>query len=164
MDETWRSIAGFEGLYEVSDRGRVKSLCDKRGIRIRKLVPDKYGYLTVSLKKNGKYYCFKVHRLVAMAFIPNPLNHPQVNHMDENKKNNDASNLEWCTARYNNLYMDKYKCSNIPVRSLDESGAAHTYESIRMAAKETGTNETCISMVLHGRRKKAGGYKWEYLF
>jgi len=75
---------------------------------IRKPVKDKDGYLTVNLKKDGKYECAKIHRLVASAFVPNPNDFPQVNHRDENKQNNSAENLEWCTAKYNNTYNNKH--------------------------------------------------------
>ena len=110
MTEEWRSIEGYEGQYEVSSYGRVRSLdmyvksC-YGSYRLRKgkilspgIRPD--GYLVVSLK----YKMFRVHRLVAQAFIPNPDNLPQVNHKDEDKSNNRVDNLEWCDSKYNNNY------------------------------------------------------------
>ena len=104
--EEWRDIKGYEGKYQVSNLGRVKSLNYHRENReeILSNVPDKYGYLIVSLCKNGKELAFKIHRLVALHFIENPNNYPQINHKDENKQNNRADNLEWCTAKYNNNY------------------------------------------------------------
>ena len=165
MIEQWKPVKDFEGLYEVSNLGNVKSLCDKRGERLRKLVPDKNGYMTVCLKKEGRYYNKKVHRLVATAFLENSNNYPHVNHKDLDKANNVIENLEWCSAKYNNLYKDKYKCTNKAVRMLDENlNTLKVFESIRLAAKVTGTNETSISMVLHGKRKRAGGYIWEFQF
>lgn len=107
--EEWRSIQGYEGLYEVSSYGRVKSLerykSNNGGIQLLKekiLRPHntKKGYLTVQLRNKR----FTVHRLVAQAFIPNPDNLPQVNHKDEDKTNNNVTNLEWCTAKYNSNY------------------------------------------------------------
>ena len=107
--EEWRSIPGYEGLYEVSSYGRVKSLerykSNNGGIQLIKeriLKPNntKKGYLTVQIR-NKK---FKVHRLVALTFIPNPENLPQVNHKDEDKTNNNVDNLEWCDAKYNSNY------------------------------------------------------------
>ena len=110
MIEEWRPIEGYEGLYEVSSYGRVRSVdryvrCSYGSYRLHKgkvlspgIRPD--GYLVVSLK----YKMFRVHRLVAQAFIPNPDNLPQINHKDEDKSNNRVENLEWCTAKYNNNY------------------------------------------------------------
>ena len=108
MIEEWRPVVGYEGLYEVSNTGRVRSL-DRFYYRLHKgkvLSPakDRYGYLTVTLNYNGKSKTIKIHRLVAQAFIENPDNLPQVNNIDEDKSNNSVENLEWCTAKYNNKY------------------------------------------------------------
>lgn len=110
MAEEWRDVVGFEGYYQVSNLGRVKSLdrvkCD--GIRmigrIRKTHKDACGYELVQLRKDGIIKHYSVHRLVATAFIPNPCNLPQVNHKDENRSNNVVGNLEWCTQLYNQRY------------------------------------------------------------
>ena len=108
--EEWKAIAGYEGLYEVSNLGRIKSLSriDSRGYKrnekILKLNKDSGGYLKVSLYKNGKPKQYNVHRLVAIAFIPNPDNLPEVNHKDENRINNYVDNLEWCNRKYNCNY------------------------------------------------------------
>ena len=112
-EEIWRPVVGFEGLYEVSSYGRVKSLKrpyeNNGGIQWTKeriLSPgkDKDGYLQVNLHCNGKQHQRKIHRLVAQAFLPNPDNLPMVNHKDEDKTNNRVDNLEWCTAKYNSTY------------------------------------------------------------
>lgn len=110
MTEEWRSIEGYEGLYEVSSYGRVRSLDRyeinnlgyKRLLKGKILSPGikKDGYFIVSLKNKN----FRVHRLVAQAFIPNPEGLPQVNHKDEDKSNNNVDNLEWCDSKYNNNY------------------------------------------------------------
>lgn len=113
MIEEWREIEGYEGLYQVSNLGRVKSLFrvvirsnGKPNTVNEKIL--KYGmnrgYCAVVLCKNGKRKMYKVHRLVAMAFLSNPHNLPEVNHKDENKKNNCVDNLEWCTPKYNTNY------------------------------------------------------------
>lgn len=121
--EKWKDVTGFEGLYQVSNLGNVKS-CDRyisAGVNANhksqhiheRLLKLKGGgkYIQVILCKNGKCYARLVHRLVAEAFIPNPDNLPCVNHKDENKKNNVADNLEWCTYAYNNSYNDRVgKC------------------------------------------------------
>lgn len=101
LNEVWKDIEGYEGLYQVSNLGRVKSL--KKNI-IRKQVLGKDGYLRVTLKHNGKAKTLSVHRLVAKAFLKNVFNYPEVNHKDENKANNNISNLEWCTRKYNQNY------------------------------------------------------------
>lgn len=99
--EEWKNIIGYEGLYEVSNKGNVRNV---RRNKLLKLSKDYYGYIRVSLSKNGIQTGLKVHRLVAQAFIPNPNNLPQVNHRNEDKTDNSVENLEWCTAKYNNNY------------------------------------------------------------
>lgn len=111
--EEWKDIEGFEGLYQISNYGRVKSLSrltkfysKERYIPeiIRKNGIDKNGYQILPLNRNGKKYTKKIHRLVAQAFIPNPENKPCVNHKDTNVKNNNMDNLEWCTVLENIQY------------------------------------------------------------
>jgi hypothetical protein len=111
--ENWKSIEGYEGLYEISDVGQVRSL-DKiipypngskrlyKGKIIKPAIHN--GYYAVTLHKNGFKKTLKIHRLVATHFIPNPQNLPCVNHKDENKLNNHVENLEWCTIKYNSNY------------------------------------------------------------
>ena len=106
--EYWKPVVGYEGLYEVSNLGRVKSLKFGKE-RILKPQKDTSGYLCVTLCKNNNQCQFKVHRLVAEAFIPNPNNLPQTNHKDECKTNNIASNLEWCDRKYNVNYGTRTK-------------------------------------------------------
>ena len=106
MKEEWRYIKEYEGLYQVSSLGRVKSLNYRNSNKekILKLNLNKSGYLHICLSKNGKVKAFNVHRLVAQAFIPNPNNYPIINHKDEDKSNNCVNNLEWCTYGYNSNY------------------------------------------------------------
>lgn len=106
MEEIWRDIPGYEGKYQVSNTGEVKSL-NYRGSGKTKLLKqhcDSKGYKHVSLYKNGKKKVYSVHRLVAMTFIPNPNNLPIINHKDENPSNNNVNNLEGCTYEYNLNY------------------------------------------------------------
>ena len=103
MEEIWKDIQGYEGLYRVSNLGRVKSF-HKAKEHILSPGKDKDGYFQVQLYKNGINKMRKVHRLVAQAFISNPNNLPQINHKDENKQNNNVDNLEWCTNEYNHNY------------------------------------------------------------
>ena len=111
MREIWKDVKGYEGLYQVSNLGRVKRLrfinrhLDFKQEKILK--PYKDGgdyYFVIGLHKNGKKKYKAIHRLVAEAFIPNPNNYPIVNHKDENKENNYVDNLEWCTHKYNSNY------------------------------------------------------------
>ena len=116
--EIWKDIQGYEGIYQVSSHGRVRSL-DRIVVRpngngdyfakgkIIYVVLTKHGYNEVHLHKDNKTKIYKVHRLVAQAFIKNPNNLPCVNHIDENKTNNNVNNLEWCTYKYNNNYGTK---------------------------------------------------------
>lgn len=108
--ELWKEIPGTHGLYFVSDRGNVKSLCGRsprilkqRNHRVKRKCGDMF-YKSVALRVNGKYHHKLVHRLVAEAFIPNPEGRPIINHIDENPTNNKAANLEWCSYHYNTTY------------------------------------------------------------
>lgn len=109
--EKWKDIKGYEGLYQVSNFGNVKSLNYKRTNKeaLLKLQTNTDGYKIINLRKDGKNKLYLVHRLVAMTFIPNPNNYPIVNHKDENKENNSVDNLEWCTHIYNLNYGDRGK-------------------------------------------------------
>ena len=107
--EEWKSIPGYEGIYEVSNLGRVRSVerCDRFNRKIvSKILKPNYvsGYLRVGMYKNKTFKYYLIHRLVAQAFLPNPDNLPQVNHKDEDKSNNRVDNLEWCDRSYNMNY------------------------------------------------------------
>lgn len=109
-EEIWKDIEGYEGLYQVSNLGRVRSFDRidrlgrlRPGVILRPLM-NTYGYIQVSFCKEGKEKKLQVHRLVAQAFIPNPEGLPQINHKDENPKNNRVDNLEWCDGKYNCNY------------------------------------------------------------
>lgn len=175
MNEFWRQVVGYEGLYEVSNFGKVRSL-DRyvkhpRGDlrlkgRILKQQIDHNGYLFVSLSKNGKVKMFRIHRLVAQAFIPNPDNLPMVNHKDENPLNNQVFNLEWCTAKYNINYgtgierMTEKRSKPVIQYSLD--GTFVREWSSMAEAGRNGFILANISACCQGKNKTHKGYKWEY--
>lgn len=114
MEEIWKEVKGYEGLYEVSNLGNVKSL--RKGT-IMKPSKNQMYLQTILTDKDGKHKLFLVHRLVAEAFLPNPNNYPQVNHKDENGSNNIVFNLEWCDSKYNNNYGTKNRRASIARRN-----------------------------------------------
>lgn len=156
--EIWKDIEGYEG-YQISNYGRVKSL--KYGKeRIRKPTKDKDGYLTVTLCKQGEKKTYKVHRLVAKAFIPNVNNYLEVNHKDENKTNNTIQNLEWCTRSYNNNYGTRTEKTSKQVLCVE---TGKIYVSTREIRRQFGFDHGCISKCCNGKRKQAYGYTWKYV-
>jgi len=178
--ETWKPVVGYEGLYEVSSMGRVKSLGrvdrfnKKWNCRIMKPTYVGKHYQMVRLCKKGKTKNQKVHRLVAEAFIPNPDKKPQVNHIDGNKDNNCADNLEWCTNSENQLHarenglnsMAKNNATySIPVDMYTRDGVfVKTFPSMCEAARNTGVKDSNISACCQKAFLKytAGGFCWKY--
>ena len=125
MVEDWRPVRGYEGLYEVSASGKVRSI--KRGIVLRPCFDGRKQYVHVNLWKDGLQKSTNVHRIVAMAFIPNPNGLPEINHIDEDKTNNAASNLEWCDHTYNSRYGSKLTASR------GEKNAMNKYDAVDRA-------------------------------
>lgn len=185
MEENWKDVAGYEGLYQVSNLGRIKSLARKQHriaktrwggtteydwpIRERILKPQRcgYGWKTgdgyeqVSLA--GRLY--SVHRLVAKAFIPNPENKPEVNHIDGNKLNNVVKNLEWTTQSENKIHCAhtlKHMPTMYPATACRciETGAV--YPSLYDAQRGTGVERHKISKACHAGTQ-AGGFHWEVI-
>ena len=110
MGERWKEIIDTNGLYYISNYGRVKRVNKTKPERILKTSNDGKGYLVVSISDGkGNVRTARVHKLVALHFIPNPYNYPVINHKDENPFNNHADNLEWCTVKYNTNYNDMPK-------------------------------------------------------
>ena len=173
--ENWKAIAGYEGYYEVSNLGNVRSIphevCTKGGVKRmspgRNLIQKKArnGYMRVHLSKEGEARYHAVHRLVATAFVFNPDNLKQVNHKDENKANNQAENLEWCTRSYNCKYGHRNDTMIERRRHEVQSiigNVIQTYYSIQSASRITGVNAAHICQCCKGERDTAGGMKWRY--
>ena len=182
--ENWKDVKGYEGLYQVSDCGNVKSLerdayfpngTFHHHVEEKILVPNSNGngYLHVQLHKNGKKKQEYVHRLVAMAFIPNPENKPQVNHKDEIKNNNAVSNLEWCDIQYNANYGTRiqrcvqnrrdFKFGNHPnAKAVFCEELNKKFDSTRRAEEELGIDASAIVKACKGKRKTAGKLHWRY--
>lgn len=173
VEESWRPVIGHEGRYEVSNSGRVGSLLTDKILRQSK---NNSGYPVVGCSTKSRSGNKSVHGLVAESFIPNPLNFPQVNHIDENKENNIASNLEWCASNYNGHFgtgIDRISNSNKitkkgqglkPVIKCSLSGEElEHFNSIEEATISMGSKSlNSISNVLHGRRLQAFGFKWKF--
>ena len=170
-NEIWRDIEGYEGLYQVSNCGRVRSL--KFG-KERILNPVKIGsgYLQVGLYKNEKQKKFKVHRLVAKAFIPNPNNLPEINHRDEDKTNNKVVNLEWCSSKYNINYGTRNqrvvekntngKCSKPVLQFTKSREFVKEWKSTHDVERNLGYCHGKISACCIGKQKTSYRFIWKY--
>ena len=170
ISETFRQVSGYEGLYLISDKGRVIS---ERKQKIMRNGHNKCGYSFVILFKGGKSKLCLVHRLVAEAFIPNPDNLPCINHKDENKDNNSVENLEWCTHQYNCNYGTRNERAGNrkrngklakPVRQYSLDGEfIKDWPSAIEVTRQLGFNQGGISRCCLGQIVQAYGYKWEYV-
>ena len=162
MDEIWRDIEGYEGLYQISNKGRVKSLYNGSE-RILRPGIDGYGYMFVGLYHDNIRNFFKLHRLVAQAFIPNLYNKPQVNHLDENKKNNCVDNLEWATAKENSNYGTRNERLSRKILQYSKSGDfIREWPSALEVERIFGIANSNIISCCKGRYKSAGGFVWKY--
>ena len=178
IQEEWKPIEGYEGLYEVSDFGRVRRLRNwQNGIKvlntkILKPSPMSNGYLTYHLCKGNKVKVFMAHRLVADAFIPNPNNLSQVNHKDEDKSNNRVCNLEWCSPRYN-LYYSKVpqKMKAAAVKACEKQVEMYDkdwhfiriFESLTKAADFIGGFQQNVSICCYNPEKTCKGYHFKFV-
>ncbi len=161
MKEIWKDIPDYEGLYQISNLGNVRSI--KNDIYTLKQNDDGKGYKKVRLCKNGKIKSFRVHRLVAQAFIDNPNNYPEVNHKDYNRSNNAIYNLEWSNRKDNMEYSVKAnRFHNKPV-ICKNNNTVIIFNSIEEASCKTGVDRTNIGRCCNNKRKKAGGYNWAFL-
>lgn len=179
--EIWKNIEGYEGLYQVSNLGRVKRLKKifkkYNGYGIfnhyldeKILKPTKEQYYRVSLIKNNKRQTFLVHRLVAQAFIPNPNNYPCVNHKDENKLNNNVNNLEWCDVKYNMNYgtiHKKFKMNNHNSKKVICLETKEIFQSGKQCAESIGCHRSNVGNCCNNKQAtiKGNHYMWldEYI-
>jgi hypothetical protein len=179
--ELWKSVKGYEGLYEVSNLGRVRSkrvntrITDKTD-RVMKQKVDNHGYYRVNLHKNGKMKAYLVSRMVAEAFIFNPGNLPQVGHANDDKTDNTIDNLYWTDSKENNNHngkMEKFqKAHNDKIMLIAEklsikvvgtninTGKKLFFNSMQ-ETKNYGFDPAKVSMCVNGKRMSHGGYKWE---
>ena len=174
-EEIWKDIEGYEGIYQVSSFGRVRSLdryiqpythfCRGRILKPRK----RPTYLSVKLSNEGILKCMYVHRLVAHAFIPNPNNLSDINHKDEDKTNNRVDNLEWCTHKYNiNYGTAKERIRNsmpnkkVVIQMSLQGEFIAEYPSVTDAAKAINVSRKSIYRYCQGKRIASCGYKWKF--
>lgn len=186
MEELWKDVKGYEGLYQVSSLGRVKAMAKqsvdtlgRKYIREERILSPREsaqtGYPQLNLSKNGEVKTFPVHRLVAEAFLPNPNNLPCINHKDESRNNNRVENLEWCTYRYNNIYgTASWRRKNSLIRYADENSTpviqytldgeiVRVYKSVVDAERTLGMQKgsgigQCCNRKLH----TAYGFIWRF--
>ena len=181
--EQWKPVAGFENRYEVSDQGNVRSLNWRNLGIVKNLYLKKHnkGYIKVELARNGKKKTFCVHRLVAEAFIPNEHGYDCINHIDEDKRNNNASNLAWCDRKYNARYSARRHPERFENRvyklGITRNGVNKNKRIVQMSMDgtvlmvwkdsrdiflKTGMSDWSISECCRGNRSKAYGFKWQY--
>lgn len=183
LTEKWKPIKNYEGLYEVSNTGKVRSVTrevkttngrtvktqgkELKPISSKLTARHPNPMFHVELWKNNQRKVFMIHRLVAETFIPNPEGKPQVNHKDGNRYNNGVSNLEWCTCSENSLHayktgLTKPKRAKPIIGTNIITGESKEFASTYEAAREIGGNDCAIRGALKGRTKTSGGYTWKY--
>ena len=179
-EEIWKDIVGYEGLYQVSNLGRVKSLNYKHSDKekIRKLAIDKYGYPIVTLYNENKGKTHTIHRLVAEAFIDNSNNNPCIDHINTDRTDNRVCNLKWVTHKENNnnpLTIDKKRKnprygvtgvnnvrSTVVLQFSKDGEFIKKWDCITDVQRELGINRGNVIKCCKGKRKTANGYIWRY--
>ena len=183
MNEIWKDVKGFEGIYQISNKGRLKSFKQHAKGKILSNKNKNGDYLSIVLCKGGKVRSTRIHRLVAEAFIPNPNGKPQINHKDSNRQNNNVGNLEWVTAKENSQhaikanpgmvaglieYRKKFKPKRVAQTNLNGK-LVYIYMSAKHAGRCTGVCSRNILQVANRTeykpgltRKQAGGWGWRF--
>lgn len=160
MKEVWKDIEEYEGLYQVSNLGRVKRVTTER---ILKGCRDSKGYLQVNLCKQGCVSKKLIHRLAAQTFIPNSENKVEVNHIDENKTNNRVDNLEWSTRKENCNHGTRNERIGISIIATNINTCESTeFYGTNECARQLGLHQQNITKVLKGKRRQTGGYTFKY--
>ena len=180
----WKDIVGYENEYQINQFGEIRTLKDSPKLKkydvLKPQISKRNGYVYQMLYKNGKEKLLRVHRLVAMAFLPNPNNLPQVNHKDGNKQNNSVDNLEWCEQSYNMKHAYKNglqipsenqrkaiintnKLKQKKVCQIKDGEIINTFSGISEASRQTKISISCISRCCNLKRKSTNGYEWRFL-
>lgn len=169
-NEIWKDIEGYEGIFEISSFGRIKSKTRNGTVGgILKGTYNHLGYHRYLLSKDGVKKSLFAHRIVASAFIPNPNKLPYINHKDENPSNNHVDNLEWCDPKYNTNYGNgiqrRSKSRYKKIYQYDKDGKlVKVWNSGTEIAEKTGYSHGRISEAANGNRKTAYGYQWSYIY
>lgn len=182
-NEIWKDIYGHVGSYQISNLGRVKSLprsiIRSNGMKqtfkgkLLSLNTNEFGYKTIMLYNMNKYSCYKIHRLVAGAFLLNPENKSDVNHLDGVKSNNNINNLEWATRSENHYHAfnaglrvgqkGSENVNSVKVQKLSmDNKFIDEFDSIQDAADSVGVDRSCISRCCSGKASSSKGFKWSY--
>lgn len=180
----WKDIIGYENEYQINQFGEIRTLKDSPKLKkydvLKPQISKRNGYVYQMLYKNGKEKLLRVHRLVAMAFLPNPNNLPQVNHKDGNKQNNSVDNLEWCEQSDNMKHAYKNglqipsenqrkaiintnKLKQKKVCQIKDGEIINTFSGISEASRQTKISISCISRCCNLKRKSTNGYEWRFL-
>lgn len=176
--EQWKDVAGFEGYYQISNAGKIRSLDRQEAQtnghpmtykgKMMNPCKDGKGYRFMYLARNGKRKMYKIHRLVALAFIPNPYNYEQVNHIDGDKDNNSVNNLEWCTGAYNMQHSfhnglhkkgERVSTAILTQAQVDEIRSRHIKRDgeygAKPLAKKYGVSDMTIRNILNNKKWRA---------
>jgi hypothetical protein len=195
MSEIWKPVVGYEGLYEVSDCGNIRSLGTYKyshklckpiwvnRIRYTRKCVDKKGYVYTGIgnKAQNNRKTVKLHRLVAEAFIPNPLHKPEINHLNGIKDDNRVENIEWCTPSENQKhayrsglsyctelrlkkFMKNRKVNDIPVAQIKNGKTINIFPSMQTAANKMNVDRSVISRCCSREQITAAGYQWKALY
>ena len=180
----WKDIVGYENEYQINQFGEIRTLKDSPKLKkydvLKPQISKRNGYVYQMLYKNGKEKLLRVHRLVAMAFLPNSNNLPQVNHKDGNKQNNSVDNLEWCEQSDNMKHAYKNglqipsenqrkaiintnKLKQKKVCQIKDGEVINTFSGISEASRQTKISISCISRCCNLKRKSTNGYEWRFL-